>query len=68
MSLGYWTDKRFFLFDPRDELSQYMLESAAYITEILDSIMRTRAVVYQLFPVGTLLSILVQSTSKVSSS
>ena len=65
MSLGFWTDKRFELFDPSNELNQYVLEDTGYITEILDSVMRTRAVVFQLLPIGTVLSILVQNTSKV---
>lgn len=66
MSLGLWTEKRFFLFDPSNELGKYILEDAGYISEVLDSVMKTRAVVYQLLPFGTVLSIFVQSTSKVS--
>ena len=65
MSLGFWTDKRFELFDPSNELNQYVLENTGYITEILESVMRTRAVIFQLLPIGTVLSIFVQNTSKV---
>ena len=66
MSVGFWTEQRFELFDPCNDLSHYVLEDAGYISEILDSMMKTRAIVYQLLPLGTALSTLVQSTSKVS--
>ena len=63
--MGLWTDKLLFLFDPDNELSEYVLEDSGNITDTLDSIMITRAVIYQVFPLGTIFSLFVQSTAKV---